>query len=504
MAESFAEYDKSEFKLENNTITQVSKRSSGTVYGSVSIPWNNNQKYQWKFKINSSCGYIVIGIHESTQSKLMHFWLGKNDYGYGSIDGVIYENGKQYGQGERYGPGAIIIMEFDTSMKTLRFCKNGKYYSPIKITNNHKKNVQYKMAVDMSAGLGVSSISLLSYLSDNNICKQKELESPNAHSKYLSPTPLYSLHTKKTNKRNKFTVGQKIQCIDNRYKGNKKYDAIIKKVEKNKVFVVYKGYKESGGQWISNWDWTKRIFTSAQKKENKQNKENELEVTLQLSMKERISFLEKKISSLNKIIQNKTNRNHIYEKANASLENDKKELNNQMKQIRTENNKYKNANVSLQNENNQLKLKIGKLREKQKENKNTMQQFMKQKQILNEQISKLKNDKKRLYGDQKENTMLINDLKKEIKDLKSKKLDCSKYLEWKTEEILQWILTLENGRYVKYENVLCESLKDEGVKGVHLPKVDSSDVKRWGIKQFDDIKNFTESIQQLTEKYQLK
>merc|ERR1712083_838958 len=65
------------------------------------------------------------------------------------------------------------------------------------------------------------------------------------------------------------------------------------------------------------------------------------------------------------------------------------------------------------------------------------------------------------------------------------------------EDILLWILSLEDGRYKKYESVLQQSLSEEEVKGEYLSKVDAADVKGWGIKAFMDKKDLSKHIEDL-------
>ena len=50
-------------------------------------------------------------------------------------------------------------------------------------------------------------------------------------------------------------------------------------------------------------------------------------------------------------------------------------------------------------------------------------------------------------------------LTEEIRELKLKNIDTSKYEEWNWQEILYWMLSLENGRFKKYENLLLPNLK---------------------------------------------
>merc|ERR1712154_135933 len=139
--------------------------------------------------------------------------------------------------------------------------------------------------------------------------------------------------------------------------------------------------------------------------------------------------------------------------------------------------------ISLQNANETLK--------------NERDAMKQQNKALNDEIGDL-------MGEQKEKDLELKRLQKEIKELKISQIDPSKYLEWGHDEITAFICDLEGGRYRKYENVLNDALKEEGVEGAHLKEVDSADIKRWGIKSFQDIKDLTKSIQKMVnqQKYQ--
>ena len=88
-------------------------------------------------------------------------------------------------------------------------------------------------------------------------------------------------------------------------------------------------------------------------------------------------------------------------------------------------------------------------------------------------------------------------LRKEGKQLKRDSLDTSKYPEWGPEEICEWILGLGDGRLVKYEKELKKNLTVEEVDGSMLNKVNSADLKGWGIIKFADKKYLEEQIELL-------
>ena len=105
-------------------------------------------------------------------------------------------------------------------------------------------------------------------------------------------------------------------------------------------------------------------------------------------------------------------------------------------------------------------------------------------------------------NEQKELLMENKQLKSEIKRLKLKNsnIDTTNWRKWDHQQILCWILSLENGRYFKYENKLQIALKEESVNGNNLNQVNELDIKGWGITNFDDKKNLCFKIQQLIKK----
>ena len=71
------------------------------------------------------------------------------------------------------------------------------------------------------------------------------------------------------------------------------------------------------------------------------------------------------------------------------------------------------------------------------------------------------------------------------------------YIHWDYMQILQWILSLDNGYFMKYKDVLKESLKEDEMTGEQLENVEMTDIKIWGIKTFKDRHRLFEFIKQL-------
>ena len=109
---------------------------------------------------------------------------------------------------------------------------------------------------------------------------------------------------------------------------------------------------------------------------------------------------------------------------------------------------------------------------------------------LTEQVLAIKDD-------EKEREQELQSLREEVKRLRIKQLDESKYLEWSYEQISSWMMSLDNGRLTKYEQTVKANLEDEEVDGSTLGDINETDLKRWGIKKFSDIKYLLKEIQRL-------
>ena len=76
-------------------------------------------------------------------------------------------------------------------------------------------------------------------------------------------------------------------------------------------------------------------------------------------------------------------------------------------------------------------------------------------------------------------------------------VDISKYMTWNWQQILQWILKMENSRFKKYEITLRKMLHEEKPNGEDLGYVNEADIKRWGVTDFRDIKIFRAKLDEL-------
>ena len=99
--------------------------------------------------------------------------------------------------------------------------------------------------------------------------------------------------------------------------------------------------------------------------------------------------------------------------------------------------------------------------------------------------------------EQKEYKLENQSLKQEIEQLKLSNINIEDYESWNHEHILTWIMSIDNGIFKRYKDILNKTLSEEDVKGIDLKKVDALDVKGWGIVNFGDRKTLYEEIQSL-------
>lgn len=83
---------------------------------------------------------------------------------------------------------------------------------------------------------------------------------------------------------------------------------------------------------------------------------------------------------------------------------------------------------------------------------------------------------------------------------KQTELHQSEFTRWDSQSSVQWILSLERGRFRKYEDALRQNLKEENVRGIDLGAVTADDLKGWGVKGFGDRKALFDHIQSLIQR----
>jgi len=68
---------------------------------------------------------------------------------------------------------------------------------------------------------------------------------------------------------------------------------------------------------------------------------------------------------------------------------------------------------------------------------------------------------------------------------------------WTQQEVLQWMLSLEDGRFGRYEGVLRKAVEEYEVSGEVLPDVNLLVIKGWGVKDVNDQRDLRTHIRKL-------
>eukprot|EP01084_Bolivina_argentea_P146479 256447_1 len=144
----------------------------------------------------------------------------------------------------------------------------------------------------------------------------------------------------------------------------------------------------------------------------------------------------------------------------------------------------------LEQENIELKNENGLLKTAAIESKQKMDVFENENNVLKVQVNILEHEKK-------DNEMKINELNDKIQELKMKLIDINRFREWNEEDVLNWIFSINNGLFLKYENELRYEIMECEIKGVDLLKIRRKDIKDFGVKTFSDQKILEEKIDML-------
>ena len=151
--------------------------------------------------------------------------------------------------------------------------------------------------------------------------------------------------------------------------------------------------------------------------------------------------------------------------------------------------------IELQTKNNKL---TQKLLEKDKLYETKTNELKQENVLLKSQINK--NNK--FINDYKKMEIEINTLKSENNRLKLRELNNMDYTKWNNDDILIWILSLNNNKFEKYKNVLNKNLSLQNIKGIDLQNMNEFDIQGLGITDFSDKKELIQQIKQLIDQKQ--
>ena len=113
-----------------------------------------------------------------------------------------------------------------------------------------------------------------------------------------------------------------------------------------------------------------------------------------------------------------------------------------------------------------------------------MEKILKEKE---ENIYKLQQDLAGVEEECKELKIENIEIKKELNKIKKlKNIDITRYKEWNADEVVDWIISLRDGQFIKYEAQLRQAFVSEGVNGSSIDMIDKTELKNWGIQSFID------------------
>ena len=123
----------------------------------------------------------------------------------------------------------------------------------------------------------------------------------------------------------------------------------------------------------------------------------------------------------------------------------------------------------IQQENNALKLK---LQQSEHEKNNYIQKY-----------NASKERESALAEECKEKTLELISVKKQLRKLQ---LDPKYYMSWSSDDVADYLCTLDGGKYGKYSAKLRIAFNEEGVDGEAIKDIDKESLKGWGINNFKD------------------
>ena len=164
----------------------------------------------------------------------------------------------------------------------------------------------------------------------------------------------------------------------------------------------------------------------------------------------------------------------------------------QMKEqiLTKQNEEYKQNELRSNNEIKGLQSQLQQLMKHEEVRKQELQQYKAQIQSLNEQNNKLNEE-------QKEMQMELIEVKQELKIAKRKNIDPSTFRKWSGDEFVDWITSIEQEKFMKYENALRSAFKREGIDGSAIPDIEKNDWTQWGVQSFKDRTNIHKHVQDL-------
>ena len=221
-------------------------------------------------------------------------------------------------------------------------------------------------------------------------------------------------------------------------------------------------------------------------KEMTQTKEAERD-SLQVLVNDLLNVQNKEKSSSEENVQNNlkqvnTEQARMIEQYKMNMERFKETV----QKLREENDGWKLEKQQLLNQQNKMK---------KLDNKNA--QLLRQYKAENESLKRQNNI---LADECKEAQMENNELKQQLQQFRQQRIiDPSRFREWSGDEFIEWICSLDKGRFKQYENILSAAFKKQGINGQAIPHIQKNDWMSWGIQNFMDRTNIDQYVQKLIQ-----
>ena len=139
-----------------------------------------------------------------------------------------------------------------------------------------------------------------------------------------------------------------------------------------------------------------------------------------------------------------------------------------------------------------------KLEEKEEECKQLQLNLNKNKQRCNKEVREMR---KYIVEIESDNQFLENELyetkRNGLRNVDNNQTDKPEIRPWSSDELVDWIVTINDGQFSKYEDVLRESFKTDNVNGLSLEKINRAELRNWGIWSLSDRAALFECIQEL-------
>eukprot|EP01083_Nonionella_stella_P242907 846912_1 len=182
---------------------------------------------------------------------------------------------------------------------------------------------------------------------------------------------------------------------------------------------------------------------------------------------EAIDELRKQNAHLQSLVDDLVNENDRFKSESIQLKKDKKEALAEVDSLRTENAAVKRVHLKAM-----------------------------------ERMTQLTRENSALSEECKETTLELHRVSAELSQLRARALDPRDYLQWSESQVVDWIISIEDGKYAVYEENLRLLFASESVNGMALSQISKPDLKDWGIKNFAHRSNLYNQIQKLVNQPQ--